>query len=93
MQLSSGCRAIDALAQADEGHPHRLKVFEQRHQVPQVASEPVQSPANQHIDPPSFGFFEQRIKGWPLVLTAADATIYELRSSPAPSRYVAPEFL
>jgi hypothetical protein len=68
-------RAVDALPQADERHSDVLKVFEHRHQVTQIASEPVQSPAHEHIKTSPLGVPDQIIEGRAALLGAAHPLI------------------
>jgi hypothetical protein len=42
LELPGGCRGVDAFAQRDERDAERLQVLEQRDQVLQVASEPIE---------------------------------------------------
>src|SRR5688572_17886715 len=61
--------------------------------MPEITTEPVQSPADQHVEPSSLGVLEQSIQSRPRLLSSTDATVHEFRRGPAPCLYVAPEFL
>ena len=60
--------AVDPLAEADERHPDRVQLVEERHEVSQVAPEPIQPPADQDIEPPARGVPDQPIQGRASVL-------------------------
>ena len=54
-----GCRGVDALVQRDEGDAQRLEFLQQGDQVPEVASEAIQSPDSEHIETMASGVDEQ----------------------------------
>ena len=74
----------------DERHADVLQVFEHRHEMPQVASEPVQPPAHQHVESSALGVLQQGIESRTLVLRATDATVNVFDSGPAACLAVAP---
>ena len=49
LQLPGWRRAVDAFPQRDESHTKHLKFLDERDEVAEVATEPVQPPADQHI--------------------------------------------
>ena len=73
--------------------PTCLQVFEHRHEVPQVASEPVQTPAHQHVESSALGILQEGIESRTLVLRAADATVNVFGGRPAACLAVAPKLL
>ena len=49
------------------GHAQRLEVIEQCHQMPQIAPQAIQTPADQHVEPTAPGIPEQAVQsGSPL---------------------------
>ena len=50
LQLAGWRGAVNSFSERDERHTNSLKVFEQRDEMPEVASEPVQPPADQHVE-------------------------------------------
>jgi hypothetical protein len=76
-------RRVDALRQADERDAERLEFVEQRDQVAEVTPEPIETPADQDIEPTSAGFGQEPIESGPAVLRTADPTIDVLDSRPA----------
>jgi hypothetical protein len=71
LELPGRCRAIDALSKADERNADMLQVFEHGDKVPQVASEPVETPAHEHIETSPLGVPNQIIEGGAALLCAA----------------------
>jgi hypothetical protein len=45
-----------------------LQVFQHRHKVPQIATQPIQPPAHEHIEPPALRVLEQGVEGGAPVL-------------------------
>jgi len=62
LQLAGWRRRVDALRQADERNPQRLQLVEQRNQVLQIASQSIEPPADQHVEPPAPGIADQIIQ-------------------------------
>jgi len=81
-----------ALAERDERHADRLQLLEQRDEMFQVASEPVQPPADQHVEPAALGIPDQLVERGPLVFGAGDALIDVLDGRPPASRHVPSQF-
>jgi len=71
LELSCGRGRVDALGEADERHAKDLRFFEQRDQVFEIAPEPIQPPAEEHIELPSQRVLEQRVEGGASVLCSA----------------------
>src|SRR5215831_2131637 len=44
LELADGCRRVDALGEADEGHAERLELLEQRDEVFQVPPKAIEAP-------------------------------------------------
>jgi hypothetical protein len=93
LQLAGGGCAVDALTQTDERHADMLKLFEHRDEVTEIPSEPVQTPAHQHIEAPTLGVLQESIEGRPFVLRSTYTTVHELGPSPATSLNVTAKFL
>ena len=55
LKSTSGCRAVDALAQRHERDADGLHVLQQRDEVLQIAPESVQTPDHQDIESPTPG--------------------------------------
>jgi hypothetical protein len=75
LQLPRWRGAVDALAETDEGHADVIQVFQHRHQMAQVASKSIQSPAHKNVKATTLRIRQQRIEGRASVLRAADARI------------------
>jgi hypothetical protein len=62
VKLQTPCwrAGVDALPEADERDPERREFIERENQVPQVATETIQSPHNQDIQPAASGVLQQR---------------------------------
>ena len=56
---------VDAFAKRDERHADRPAVVEQQHQVLQVASEPVQTPDDQHVEAAALRIPHERVQDRP----------------------------
>lgn len=93
VKLQLACRrgAVDALAQTYERHTDMLEVFEHGHEVPEVASESIQTPADQHVEASALGVPEQAIEGGSPVLRTTDARIDVFGAGPATSLAVTPK--
>ena len=91
LQLAGGCRGVDALVERHERDAERLQLLEQRDQVPEVPSEAIQSPDDQHIEAATSGVDEQAIERRPTVLRPADAAVDVLHGRPTPRGDVAPD--
>jgi hypothetical protein len=65
-----GC--VDALGERDERNSERLHVLEECDQVLQVATESIQSPDDEDIEPPPLAIHEEVVKCGTTVLRAAD---------------------
>jgi hypothetical protein len=90
LELGDGGKDVELQAtggrgrvEADEADAERRQFVDGDDQAPEVAPEPIQSPAHEHIKLPSLGILQQRIEGGPLVLRAADAPVHELVGGPA----------
>ncbi len=53
LELPGRGRSVDPFRQRDKRHAEGLELVEQGHQVFQAAAQPVQSPADQDIEPPA----------------------------------------
>ena len=93
MQLASGRRRVDAFGEADEGDAERLELLEERDQVLEIPSEPIKTPAHQHIELSPFRVSNHVIERGPAILRAADTAIGVLNGRPASGLDIAPEFL
>jgi hypothetical protein len=93
LELARWCRGVDAFSETDEGDTECLKVIEQRNQVFEVAAEPIEAPAHEHVGLPTPSIGNELVESWPLVLRTADATVYVLDCAPATSLNVAPKLL
>ena len=88
LQLARWRRGVNAFSQAHKGNPQQLELIEQRHEVLEASAEPIQAPADQHIELPALGITDQLIQGRALILGVTDALVGVLVSRPAPSLYV-----
>jgi hypothetical protein len=70
-----------------------LKFVKQQDQMTNIAAEPFQSPAHQHIEPTTPSVSDQLIQSRSAILGSADASVDILLSRPAPSLDISPEFL
>src|SRR5262245_9567348 len=61
--------------------------------MPQVPSEPIQTPADDDIKPSTSSVRQHLIEGWSPILRAAHATIDILRGGPGARLHIAPQFL
>ena len=93
LQFSGRRRRVDALGERDEIHAERLQVLEQRDEVLQAASEPVEPPAHDDIEAPSHGVPNQLIKGRAVLDRPTDPLIDILARLPASNRDVFPKLL
>jgi hypothetical protein len=75
---------VDALGEAHKRDAERLEVLEQRDEVLQVPSEPIEAPANQYIEPAPLGLAYEHIECGPAVPRAADAAVDVFHTGPAP---------
>ena len=53
LHLPGGRRAVDASPKRHERDADSLKLFEQRYEMAEVAPEPIQAPANEHVEAPT----------------------------------------
>lgn len=93
LELPGWCRGVDAFREAEECHPERLQFFQQRDQMLQIATEPIQTPAHEDIELPPLGVGDKFIERRATVLCAAHAMIdvFSL-GGPASRLHVAPDF-
>ena len=75
------------------GDAERLEFVEQQHQVPQVASEPVQPPDEQHVEAAALRIMHQCIQGRPRLTSATNAVVHVLADAPATRGGVGPQLL
>ena len=83
LELAGGRRGVDPFREADERDAKRLKLVEERDQVLQTAPEPIEPPADQHIEPPPLGIGQELIERGAPVLRSAYAAIDVLDRRPA----------
>jgi hypothetical protein len=60
--------------------------------VLQIATEAIQPPDDQHVEPATPRVRDQPIKGWPTVRSAADCTVYKFNRRPTSRLDVSPQF-
>ena len=72
LEPARGRRAVDPLAQTDEGHAHDVQFVQERHQVAEVPAQPVQPPADQHIELPTLGVPDQGVQGRSAILGSGE---------------------
>ena len=75
LELPSRRRGVDAFAQRDEREAERLQVLEQRDQVLQVASQPIELPRHQHVELAAPRVRHEPVERRPAVGRAAHAVI------------------
>jgi hypothetical protein len=68
LEPTGWCRGVDPFTERDEGDPDGLEIIEERDEVLQVAPEPIQPPADEHIEPSALGILQERIQGRPTIL-------------------------
>ena len=68
LQPPCGRRAIYSLVERHEGHTQRVHLIEQGDEVPQASTQAVQTPADDHIDPPAADILHKGIQGPPAIL-------------------------
>jgi hypothetical protein len=91
LEPAGGRRGVDPFREADERDAKRLKLVEERDQVLQAATEPIEAPADQHIEPPPLGIGQELIERGAPVLRSAYAAVYELGSGPSARFDVPPQ--
>ena len=84
---------VDALPEGDEGHASGGQFFDRHHEMPEVSAEPIQSPDDDNIDPPSGRIGHQPVEFRSPVLCTRDATVHVFDCRPAASLYVSPKLL
>ena len=77
LELGGWSGRVDAFRQADEGDAERLKFLQQRDQVLEVASKPIQPPAHHHIEAPSLRVTEDLIERRPTILRPTHPTVMQ----------------
>ena len=92
LEASRWCRSVDALRQRDEGHPQGVQLFEKQDQMPKVAPETVEPPADEDVEPPPLGVAQEPVERGPAVCRSAHTFIDILLSRPATDLDVLPKF-
>jgi hypothetical protein len=82
-ESSRGGAGVDSFAESYEGDPSGLPFVEQQNEMPEVAAETVESPADDTTDFVAANVGSQLIESWPAVLGAADAVVDVLDGLPA----------
>jgi hypothetical protein len=62
-----------------------LEFLEEDNEMTEAAAQAIETPANQYIEPTSFGVPNQRIKGRTPILRAANPAVNVLHDDPVPS--------
>jgi hypothetical protein len=94
LKLPGGRCAIDALAEGNERDAQAVEFFEHRDEMPEIAAEAVQTPADKNIKASPFGISEKLVESGASILRATDATIYIFPAlRPSTSLDVTSEFL
>ena len=83
LQLAGWSRRVDPLGEADERDAERLQFVEQRDQVLQVATESIEPPADQHIEPPPLGVGQELVERGTTIFRPAHPAINVLDGRPA----------
>jgi len=84
LQLAGGCGGVDPFGQADACDAEGPQVVEQGDQMLQVPTEPIETPADQDIEPASLGIGEQLIESGTSILRPAHPAINVLDARPSP---------
>jgi hypothetical protein len=93
LQASRRRGRVDAFSEADEADTQRLQFLEQQHQVAEVASEAIETPADQRVEAPSLGVPYELVERGPALLRAAHAVVDVLtRDRPAAGPAVLGQF-
>jgi hypothetical protein len=92
LQVAGRRRGVDALRQTDERHAEHLEFLQQRDQMLQVASEPIEAPADDDIEPATSSISDQLIEGGASILCPAHPAIHVLDGRPASGLHVPPDF-
>jgi len=70
LEPSSGCRSVDPLGKRYQGDPERVKLLQQQYEVAEVPPEPVQPPANDHVELAAARVGEQLVETCATILRA-----------------------
>ena len=92
LELSGWVCGVDALVQADKRHAEDRQFIEQGDEVLEVASEAVESPADEDIDPASSRILDESIEGRTPIFRSADR-VGVLDDTPPARLGIAPEFV
>jgi hypothetical protein len=77
LELTRSSCGVYPLRQTDESNAERLQFIQQRDQVPQVASETIQTPADKHVESSPPRILQQRIECRTTVLRSTHSTVYK----------------
>jgi hypothetical protein len=83
LQPSRWRRDVDALSKGDERNPQRLQFVQQQNEVPKVAPEAVESPADQHIESPPTSGLQQFVQRRSAVLRTRHTLVNVFNNGPA----------
>src|SRR5688572_26324879 len=93
LQSSGRCAQVDTFTKTDEPDADLLQIFEEHHEMSQVPSEPVQTPAHHHTKPPPPSIQQHCVQCGPTVLRPRHARVHELPPhTPAASLAISAEF-
>ena len=70
LELSRGCRGVDAFGERDEINPNGLEVIQEQDEMAQIPPQPIQPPADQHIKPSALGIRHESVQRWASILHA-----------------------
>ena len=93
LELPRRRRAVDPLAHRNKRHTQCLEVIEERHQMAEIPTEAIQSPAHDDVELSAFGIRDHLVERRPTILRAAEATIHKLDRRPSSRLNIAAEFL
>ncbi len=68
LQFAGWRRRVNPFRERHERYTKRLQFFEQRHEVLQIAPEPIQAPDDEHVEPTPSGVRNERIQRRPAIL-------------------------
>lgn len=91
LELTGGCRCIDAFGERYERYAESVKFVYESDQVLQIPPQSIQSPDHEHVESPASSIGDERVERRPAVLGAGNTVVDVLLRAPAARRDVAME--
>jgi hypothetical protein len=92
LQLAGGRGGVDPFGQADERYAETLQLVDQRDHVFEAPSKSIESPADQHIEPPTLGVHNELVECGATIPGPTHAAIDVLDRGPAARLDITSEF-